>query len=282
MLRDGAIDFRTRLKTEEYVSLYKSSSLRDQYTEQFERMGVDLDRSVDGEEAFIRDMDESGIALSVYVGRDLESTTGWKLSNDLVAETASRHPERIIGYAGIDPRKENKAVAEVRRAVRDLGLKGIAVDPFRAHMPPDDPLLYKVYEACAEEGVPVLITIGPLPSPAMPMDFGSPMPVDRVATDIPELRIVCSHGGWPFTNEMIAIAWRQKNVYFETSLYEDMPGAGAWVDAANTVLKTKIFFASSYPARNFKDTLALYNRLPLTEEARRRVLRDNAKAFLGL
>jgi predicted TIM-barrel fold metal-dependent hydrolase len=282
MVREGAIDFRTRLKTEEYVSLYKTSSLRDQYTEQFERMGVDLDKSGDGEEAFLREMDENGIAVALYVGRDLESTTGWKLSNDLVADVANRHPDRIIGYAGIDPRKGAKAIEEIRKSVQELGLKGVAVDPFRADMPPDDPLLYKVYEACAKEGVPVLITIGPLPSPAMPMDFGSPMGVDRVATNIPDLRIICSHGGWPFTNEMIAIAWRQQNVYFETSLYEDMPGASAWIDAANTVLMKKIFFASGYPARSFKDAMALYDSFPLSDEARACVMRENGVKFFGL
>jgi len=282
MVREGAIDFRTRLKTEEYVSLYKTSSLRDQYTEQFERMGVDLDKSGDGEEAFLREMDENGIAVALYVGRDLESTTGWKLSNDLVADVANRHPDRIIGYAGIDPRKGAKAIEEIRKSVQELGLKGVAVDPFRADMPPDDPLLYKVYEACAKEGVPVLITIGPLPSPAMPMDFGSPMGVDRVATNIPDLRIICSHGGWPFTNEMIAIAWRQQNVYFETSLYEDMPGASAWIDAANTDLMKKIFFASGYPARSFKDAMALYDSFPLSDEARACVMRENGVKFFGL
>jgi predicted TIM-barrel fold metal-dependent hydrolase len=282
MVPDGAIDFRTRLKTPEYVSLYHSSSLKDQYTEQFERMGVDLDKSGDGEEAFLHEMDENGIAVALYVGRDLESTTGWKLSNELVAETQDRYPDRILGYAGIDPRKGADAIAEIKRSVNDWGLKGVAVDPFRADMPPDDPLLYKVYEACAAEGVPVLITIGPLPSPAMPMAYGSPMGVDRVATDMPELRIICSHGGWPFTNEMIAIAWRQQNVYFETSLYEDMPGASAWIDAANTVLMKKIFFASGYPARSFKDAMALYNSFPFSDEAREHVMRLNGLKFFGL
>ena len=281
MLRDGAIDFRTRLKTEEYVSLYTSSSLRDQYTEQFQRMGVDLDNAGDGEDAFLREMDENGIALAIYVGRDLETTTGWKLSNELVADVARRHPDRIIGFAGIDPRKKEKAVGEIRKAISELGLKGVAVDPFRADMPPDDPSLYAIYEVCADVGVPVIITIGPLPSPAMPMEFGSPMGVDRVATNIPELKIVCSHGGWPFTNEMIAIAWRHKNVYFETSLYEDMPGASAWIDAANTSLTKKIFFASGYPARTFKDAIALYDSLPLTDEARSRIMRENGLEFLG-
>lgn len=278
----GAIDFRTRLKTEEYLSLYKSSSLSREYARQFERMGVTLKEASSGEAEFIREMDDAGIASCVYVGRDLESTTGWKLSNDYVAEVVKRHPGRFVGFAGIDPRKGKHAVIEARRAIDALGLAGIAVDPFRAGIPPDDRMLYPVYEVCAEQGVPVIITIGPLPSPAMYMELGSPMAVDRVATDIPELTIICSHGGWPFTNEMIAVAWRHDRVFFETSLYETMPGASPWIEAANTVLKKKILFASGYPARSFIDAVNLYNNFSLTEEARARVMRENARELLKL
>jgi predicted TIM-barrel fold metal-dependent hydrolase len=116
----------------------------------------------------------------------------------------------------------------------------------------------------------------------MYMQLGSPMSVDRVATDMPELTIVCSHGGWPFTNEMIAIAWRHERVYFETSLYENMPGAGAWVEAANTILMNKVLFASGYPARSFPDALSLYRQLPLSETARSRVMHENARDLLQL
>lgn len=279
---EGAIDFRTRLKTEEYLSLYQSSALSREYARQFERMGVGKLDAEQGESAFIREMDENGIALAVYVGRDLETTTGWKLSNDYVSEVVDRYPERLAGFAGIDPRKGRKAVVEARRAIRELKLSGIAVDPFRAGIAADDRLFYPIYQVCLEEQVPVIITIGPLPSPAMRIDFGSPVAVDHVATDLPELTIVCSHGGWPFTNEMIAISWRHDRVYFETSLYETMPGADAWVDAANSVLQQKILFASGYPARSFKEAVDMYAALPLNEAARRRVMRENARALLRL
>jgi uncharacterized protein len=278
----GVIDFRTRLKTEEYLSLYKSSSLSGEYARQFERMGVNLKEAGDGEAGFIREMDEAGIASCVYVGRDLESTTGWKLSNDYVAEVVKRHPGRLVGFAGIDPRKGQRSIIEARRSIDELGLAGVAVDPFRARIPPDDRMLYPVYEVCVEKGVPVIIAIGPLPSPAMYMELGSPLPVDRVATDLPELTIICSHGGWPFTNEMIAVAWRHDRVYFETSLYENMPGAGAWVEAANTILMKKILFASGYPARSFADAVSLYEAVPLSDEARNRVMRENARELLRL
>lgn len=278
----GIIDFRTRLKTEEYLSLYDSSSLREEYAKQFQRMGVQNSELRETEEDFVREMDRCGISTAVYVGRDLETTTGWKLSNDYVADVVRRHPGRIVGFGGIDPRKGKKALADAKRAISELKLSGIAVDPFRAKLHPDDRMLYPIYELCAVEGVPVIITIGPLPSPAMYMELGSPMAVDRIATDLPELTIICSHGGWPFTNEMIAVAWRHERVFFETSLYETMPGAGAWVESANTVLAKKILFASGYPARSFADAIRLYEGLPFSEEARNRVMRENARELLGL
>lgn len=278
----GVIDFRTRLRTEEYLSLYQSSSLKEQYARQFERMGVGKIGTGEGEAEFIRELDENGIVVAVYVGRDLESTTGWKLSNDYVAQVVKRYPGRLIGFGGIDPKKGRKAVREARRAITELKLSGVAIDPFRAGISADDRLFYPIYEVCAEESVPVIITIGPLPSPAMYMEFGSPTAVDRVATDMPELTIICSHGGWPFTNEMIAIAWRHDRVFFETSLYEGMPGASAWVEAANTILVKKILFASGYPARSFADALKLYAGLPLSDQARARVMRENARELLGI
>lgn len=278
----GAIDFRTRLKTEEYLSLYNSSKLKEEYSKQFKRMGVsDVDRAAT-EVEFIQEMDKANIEVAVYVGRDLESTTGWRLSNENLAEVVSRHPGRLVGFAGIDPNKGKRAVIEARKAITDLKLKGVAVDPFRAGVEPDDRRLYPIYEVGVEEGVPVIVTIGPLPSPAMYMRLGSPQAIDRVATDIPELVIVCSHGGWPHTNEMIAIAWRHEHVYFETSLYETMPGARPWIDAANSILMKKILFASGYPARSFLDAMKLYGGLPFTVEARERVMRENARELLKL
>ena len=48
---------------------------------------------------------------------------------------------------------------------------------------------------------------------------GGTLYIDEVALDFPELRIVCGHIGWPWTEEMIAVAWKHRNVFIDTSAH---------------------------------------------------------------
>ena len=49
---------------------------------------------------------------------------------------------------------------------------------------------------------------------------GRPIPyIDQVAIDFPELVIVCGHIGYPWTEEMVAVARKHENVYIDTSAY---------------------------------------------------------------
>ena len=158
----GIVDFRTRPRTEEYLSLYSGSELRDQYDHQFDKFGVNMP-PVGALEDFVAEMDETGILMAVYVGRDLESSTGWKLSNDCVAEAVACFPDRIVGFAGIDPLKGKRAEEEVVRSIKELALRGVAIDPFRCRIQPDDRIIYPIYERCVELGISIIITLGPLP-----------------------------------------------------------------------------------------------------------------------
>ncbi len=56
--------------------------------------------------------------------------------------------------------------------------------------------------------------------PMRPSETGRPIPyIDEVALDFPELSIVCGHVGYPWTEEMVAVARKHPNVYIDTSAY---------------------------------------------------------------
>ena len=56
--------------------------------------------------------------------------------------------------------------------------------------------------------------------PLMPSEFGRPIPyLDDVAREFPDLKIVGGHVGFPWTNEMLALAMKYPNVYIDTSAY---------------------------------------------------------------
>ena len=272
------IDFRARPTTAEFEYLQAAPAMVDE----FARMKFEP-KPLGSLEDFIAQLDDAGVAKAVVPARDAESNWGLKVPNDYVAGIVARYPDRIIGFAGADPLKGRRAVEEVERSIRELELSGVSLDPCFAFMAPNDRRLYPIYEKCIELNVPVILTIGPLPIKPLLMKHGSPMTVDEVATDLPELDIVCSHGGWPFTLEMIAVAMRHDNVYFENAGYHFMPGSERLVEAANTIIPDKMLFATAFPGgqcATLKEEVDRFKAFPFEPDARRKVLHDNAARLL--
>ena len=70
--------------------------------------------------ALVGEMDRAGIGVGVMVGR---STPTVRIGNDELAALAERSAGRLVGIASVDPVElgPEAALAEVRRAVRELG-----------------------------------------------------------------------------------------------------------------------------------------------------------------
>lgn len=274
----GIIDFRARPTTKEFEYLQVNPAMVDE----FERMQF-KPKPLGSIEDFIAELDRAGVTQAVVPARDAETNWGEKVSNDYLASIVKQFPDRIIGFAGADPLKGRAAVEEIERAIRELGLSGVSLDPCFAFMAPNDRRLYPLYEKCIELNVPVILTIGPLPIKPLRLEHGTPMTVDCLAADLPDLDIICSHGGWPFTQQMIAIAMRHDNVYFENAGYHTMPGAEMVVQAANTIIPDKVLFATAYPGgqcETLKDEVEQFRSLGFKPEVLKKVFHDNAKALL--
>lgn len=272
------IDFRNRPNTRDYRNLLMAPPGR-YMLEQVLRHPVPEEQT---EDQWIDEIKKVGFDKVVFTGRDNETRAGWKLSNDHLADVCSRFPDCVIGVAGIDPLKKRKALEELERSVKQLGLKGASIDPFSIEMYANDRKLYPLYEKCDELGVPIFITMGPLPVLGTYLKYASMLPIDDVATDFPNLNIVVSHAAWPYTNEIIAIAWRHTNVYLETSVYLWNPGAEAIVEAANTIISDRVLFATAWPFAPMEDSLERFIKLPFAPDVLPKLLYDNAASLLKL
>ncbi|MBX3287507.1 MAG: amidohydrolase family protein, partial [Actinobacteria bacterium] len=114
-------------------------------------------------------MDELGIDRQVLspnpltflvgVGPDLAVAFA-RTHNDAMSALVARSPERLGGLAQLPVQDVAASVAELRRAVTDLGLLGayVSTDPGR---PLDDPALDPLYAACVELDVPLLLHPAP-------------------------------------------------------------------------------------------------------------------------
>ncbi|MCY0881029.1 MAG: amidohydrolase family protein, partial [Firmicutes bacterium] len=162
-------------------------------------------------EAYVEAIRHAGIARAVVVGR---SRPNVHIRNDWVKEMVDKAPEILIGIASIDPLELGivAALEEIKRAIMTLHLAGISLEPaFLARpLPADSAWLFPLYELCSELNVPVFFMTGPtVPN----LHDVSPEAFAVVAGAFPHLRLVISHGAYPFVKEMIGTAFAHENIF---------------------------------------------------------------------
>jgi len=233
-------------------------------------------------QALLAEMDEAGITMGVSSGRDVRSTIGG-IDNAEVVALQREFPTRFVGCASINPDDPASASAEIDRYLAE-GLKGIVVEPgISPTQPkyPSDPSLFPVYEHCASRGLPVVIMGGGNAGPDI--SYSDPLHLDQVAAKFPSLNIVATHGGWPFVQQIVGVAFRRPNVFVSPDMYLlNSPGMHDYVFAANGYMQDQFLFATSYPFTPLKDYLDSFLALPWKSTVLDKLLFKNAKRVLGI
>jgi hypothetical protein len=203
------------------------------------------------------------------------------VSNDEVAAWVAAHPDRLVGLAAVDLARPMDAVRELRRAHK-LGLRGLRILPWLWGLPPNDRRYYPLYAECCELGIPFCLQVGHT-GPMRSSEPGRPIPyLDDVALEFPELTIVGGHIGFPWTNEMIALATKYPNVYIDTSAYKPSRFPPELVAYLKGHGKKKVLFGSNHPMILPGACLAEVDALGLSEEAKRLFLGENAARVFRL
>jgi uncharacterized protein len=256
------------------------------------------------EEAVLGALDEAGIVRSLITGFDEHSSVNETfIPNELVAGLAERHPDRFIPFAGIDLLKGMEGVRDLEHWVRDLehwvrdlehwvrdrGFQGLSLRPFMIGLTADDRRYYPLYAKCVELDVPVSIHTSANWTSVRVSDFGHPRHIDTVAADFPELKIVMSHGGYPWVLEAVLLAWKYPNVYLELGAhrpkYFAAPGTG-WeplMRFGQTTIKEKVLFGTGWfllgrpPAQLVEE----FKALPVADDVMERWLHANAESLLS-
>jgi aminocarboxymuconate-semialdehyde decarboxylase len=87
-------------------------------------------------------------------------------SNDLLAAFVAEHPDRFGGLATVDPFAGDAGAEEARRAVDELGFRGIFLASVEGERLLDDPAVVPTLEFAAERKVPVFAH--PVNPPVLP------------------------------------------------------------------------------------------------------------------
>ncbi|MGO8848718.1 amidohydrolase family protein [Mycobacterium sp.] len=223
-------------------------------------------------EEMVAEMDAAGIDHALC-------SAGPLVPNDLVEEAVGRYSDRFTGIASVDPWSPDgvmPAVRELRRLVRDKGFRGLKLEPFIQDKVPTEAQWYPLYSESVELDITLQIQVGGTGPATYPSETGRPCYVDRIAVDFPELRIVAGHIGWPWTEEMIAVAVKHPNVWIDTSAHLPRYYPAAFVHFLKTFGRRKCIWASDWPIQEFAPSLKGVDELGLSTEGRKLFLHDNA------
>ena len=172
-----------------------------------------------------------------------------EIPNSQVAAYVNQHPDRLIGFAGIDPSDPKEAIADMHRARDELSMRGVAVAPAAQDFHPTNSQAMLVYAEAAESGLPILFHTGVHLSPATKLEYAPPVLVDEIARELPDLKIIIAHLGYPWVNEAVVLLAKHANVYAETSWLLDQPWQAyqALLSAYQFNVIDKLLFGSGFP-----------------------------------
>ncbi len=228
---------------------------------------------------------------AVLVALDLETTTGTPpCSNDYVKAMQRRHPDRIIhAWGAVDPFKGEIARAEAQKAIGELGMLGFHFHPIMGHFAVNDRQFYPLFEVINALKVPVMIDVGTTGMGAgMPGGLGAkirhahPAAIDELAADFPALTIVAAHPGWPWVDEMTAVALHKGNVFWEMSGWAPKYFPPQLKTDIRARLQDKIMFGSDYPSIPYDRLFKEWAELGYGDAVMEKIFHANAERILGL
>ena len=186
---------------------------------------------------------------------------------------------------GIDPFTGMDGVRELEHAVKELGFIGAHLYPHWFELPPDHAKYYPFYAKCCELDIPIQLQVGQ--SLVYSKDFpcrsvGQPITLDAVACDFPELKLIGIHVGIPWTDEMIAMAWKHENVFIGCDAHSPKYWPESFVHYINSYGQDKVIFGTDFPVLDFQRTIGEIHDLDLKPSVLKKLLRDNVRRIYRL
>ena len=168
---------------------------------------------------WIRELDANGVTRAALIA----SVPG---DEDSVATAVARYPTRLVGFFMLDP-SATDAVDRTRRAIDDLGLRGLCLFPAMNHVPLTDTRVQEVVELVASRpGTAVFVHCGVLSvgvrrKLGLPSRFdlrlGDPLAIARLALAYPNLPFIVPHFGAGLLREALMAADTCANIHLDTS-----------------------------------------------------------------
>ncbi len=168
-------------------------------------------------EELLRSMDKSHIARALVFAGNINECPTERLVDAIIP-----HRDRLTAIGSVSPLAADRPKPERVRSWLVSGyVSGLKFYPgYKGeHWYPADEAARPYLEICADMGKPVIFHAGDLYDkvPGSKLKYAHPFCIDDIATDLPELKIVIAHLGWPYVREAAHVVSKNKNVYADVS-----------------------------------------------------------------
>lgn len=228
--------------------------------------------------------------MAVLLGKDARTNTKLPaIPNESIAQAVRDHPDVFFGFGSVDPHQDiGWCVEEVHRC-HELGLVGLKFQQAVQGFAPNERRFYPIYEAASELRMVCLFHMGTTGIGAgapggmgLRLEYCRPILVDGVAADFPHLTIIGAHPGWPWTDELLAMAVHKGNVYIDLSGWAPKYFPPMLVQYTRTMLQDKVLFGTDWPLLTIERWEREFADLKMPAEVAEKVMLRNAMRVLGV
>lgn len=197
----------------------------------------------------------AGADRVVVFGLQARATGVW-VPNDLIADYVSQHPEKLLGWASVDPNAPD-CLQELERCVNELGLRGLKVGPAYQHFDPTDRKHFGLWQRCEELGIPVIWHQGAtFPSTAR-LSESNPLLLEDIVMSFPDLTMIVAHLGHPWEEDLVALMRKAPRLYADISAVHYRPWRyySAMITALEYGVTHKLLLGSDFPSATIEDVI---------------------------
>jgi predicted TIM-barrel fold metal-dependent hydrolase len=177
--------------------------------------------------------------------------TAWEI-NEAVLGICRRHQDRLIGFAGVDPRRSD-AVALVTWAFDQLGAAGLKLHPTSRGWTLEDDRVAALVDLAAHRKLPVMVHTGGTVS-VLSDEHCQPSALLRLAARFRGVDFIAGHSG--FSNWRAFGSDPAPNLWFDISAWQErLPSDGEGLKAEIQQLlarfPNRVFFGTDSPFYGF-------------------------------
>ena len=196
--------------------------------------------------------------------------------NTYIANEVSHSEGMFTGLGTLHPDSEHPE--QDLSELISLGLKGVKLHPDFQNFEADSPRAMRIFELCADAGLPVLVHTGDYR-----FDYSNPNRIANVLRAFPKLKFIGAHfGGWSVWDEASKVLADFENILVDTSstFYAVGPEKGR-----ELILRwgaERVMFGSDYPMWHPQQDIDCLLEMGLSENDYRMIFWDNAAKVFGL